>query len=459
MTRLSPRRSTSPALDFPGTAWRFFFSGLAFLAVAGAVAFASIRQLRNDAALVTQSSQILAVLASVDGELTKAGSARRGFSLVRDSNFVRQYRSSRDHVDFLFEELKESTSDASARTRDHTRHLRDAAVQRLDLMAVSIQDVANGREAPLELLPNDANARTIRDELNELVGEERRLLAAREGRAELTEIAAETSMAGGFTLALALFFLAWRRSVRSALQRDESERLLAERALELDVANRQLEQLLFAASGRLQDPLRAIQDAALSIARQAGLQQSERAPAMAQLSEGASRMSRIVSDLRTYAQLVGYEAAHDRLALDDVVQRVLREFAPRLKTSHGAVQVDPLLPHVVGDRRLLEWALLQLIDNALSFAKPGTAPTVYVGARTSDGFATVFVRDEGIGILRDYHARIFGLFERLAPEMHPGSGIGLPIAQRAAELLGSRVQVESEPGVGSEFTIVLPLAR
>ncbi|MCX5767702.1 MAG: CHASE3 domain-containing protein [Gemmatimonadetes bacterium] len=459
MTRLPARRSLSPASDFPGTAWRFFFSGLAFLAIAGAVAFASIRNLRNDAALVTQSSQILAVLASVDGELTKAGSARRGFLLVRDSSFVRQYRSSRDHVDDLFEELKESTNDAPASTREHLRHLRAAAGQRLDLMAVSIRNVATDHEAPQELLPNDENARKIRDELNELVAEERRLLATREGRAELTEIAAETSMAGGFTLALALFFLAWRRSVRSALQRDESERLLAERALELDVANRQLEQLLFAASGRLQDPLRAIQDAALSIARQASLQQAERAPAMAQLSEGASRMSRIVSDLRTYAQLVGYEPAHDRLALDDVVQRVLREFAPRLKTANGVVHVDLSLPHIVGDRRLLEWALVQLIDNALSFSKPGTAPAVYVGARASEGLATLYVRDEGIGILRDYHARIFGLFERLAPEMHPGSGIGLPIAQRAAELMGSRVQVESEPGVGSEFTLVLPLAR
>lgn len=455
----APRRLVVWSNDFPGTAWRFFVLGLAILAAASFVAFAAIRRLRDEAALVMRSSELLTTLTGIDAELTKAGSARRGFSLTRDSSFVQQYHSSRDHVEDLLDALDEQSPAANGAARERARILRAAAIRRLDRMETSIAEVARGATDHVEMLPTDADARAVRSALNQLIAEERRVLTGREGRAELTEVISEFSMGAGFALAMALFFLAWRRSLRAAIERHEADRLLAERALELDVANRQLEQLLFAASGRMQDPLREVQDAALAITLRADELGPDRRDAITRLSSGASRMSRIVSDLRTYSQLVGYVAAHDRVVLDERVRRVLRELAPRISTTKAVVEVQPGLPAVVGDARLIEWIVLQLVDNALAFAKPGDVPRVTIGARVAAGRAQCFVRDEGIGILRDYHARIFGLFERLEPELHPGSGIGLPIAQRAAELLGARIRVESEPGVGSEFFLELPVVR
>jgi signal transduction histidine kinase len=66
------------------------------------------------------------------------------------------------------------------------------------------------------------------------------------------------------------------------------------------------------------------------------------------------------------------------------------------------------------------------------------------------------VRDNGVGILRDDQARAFDLFERLGRDDTAGHGIGLPIAQRAAELLRTRIVVESIPGEGSVFSLKLP---
>ncbi|MBI3569172.1 MAG: CHASE3 domain-containing protein [Gemmatimonadetes bacterium] len=455
----SPRRLFASSTEFPPTAWRFFVLGLAILGAAGLVAFAAIRRLRNEAALVIRSSEVLNTITGIDGELTKAGSARRGFSLSNDSSFVYQYKSARDHAEDLLDDLTLFTETSPPETQERVQALTRAAARRLDRMAASIEDVSRGATDRSELLPTDADARNLRNELNLLLANERSLLVGREGRAELTELVSEFTLSAGFAIAMVLFFLAWRRSLRAALQRHESDRLLAERALQLDVANRQLEQLLFAASERMQAPLHDVQAAASTVARNAEGFTTERRDAIDRLSHGASRMSRIVSDLRTYAELVGYEAAHERVPLEDVVRRVLRELAPRLAATNATVTVQSPMPAVIGDPRLVEWVLTQLVDNAIAFSKPGKAPSVYIGTRPADGRVQIVVRDEGIGILRDYHARIFGLFERLEPETHSGSGIGLPIAQRAAELLGSRVRVESEPDQGSEFIFDLPVAR
>ncbi len=451
-------RPAPPPFGFAGPAWRFFVLGLGILALVGVVSFRAIVRLRTDASLVAHSNEVLATLANIENELAKASSARRGFVIARDSSFVQQYESARRHGDDLAFRLERLVGD-NVRQVVGARILDRATNARLDEMAASMAAVGRGTQGR-ELLPTDSTARAVRTALFDLVSQENRTLAEREGRAESTELAAEIVIGGGFAFAFALFYMAARRSVRSALERHEADRLLAERALELDVANRQLEELLFAASGRLAEPLRDIEGLLARVgALAASAALADQRALGVQLPDAVGRMTRIVGDLRTYARLVGYVPARDRVPLDDLVPRVLAEMQDRIRTLGATVIVSPQLPAVVGDATLLEWLLRHVLDNALTFSKPGEAPRVEISATTANGRATISVRDSGIGILRDYHARIFSLFERLDRHEYPGSGIGLPIAQRASELLGSRLRVESEPGAGSTFSFEVPLMR
>ena len=81
-----------------------------------------------------------------------------------------------------------------------------------------------------------------------------------------------------------------------------------------------------------------------------------------------------------------------------------------------------------------------------------------MGCERRDSFVRLYVRDNGPGIAPEYHTKIFRVFERLRKDT-PGTGIGLSIVHKCAELMGGRVGVDSKPGDGSCFWLELKSAE
>jgi signal transduction histidine kinase len=99
-----------------------------------------------------------------------------------------------------------------------------------------------------------------------------------------------------------------------------------------------------------------------------------------------------------------------------------------------------------------------LISNAIKFRRPDVDPEVWVEADTAEGQLRLTVTDNGIGFDPQYSHRIFRVFERLhGRSEYPGTGIGLALCRKIAERHGGNVIAEGEPGVGSTFTVTLPL--
>lgn len=112
---------------------------------------------------------------------------------------------------------------------------------------------------------------------------------------------------------------------------------------------------------------------------------------------------------------------------------------------------------VSADRRRLQRALANLVDNAIKYTPPGGRVRVAAAAR--DGTATIGVQDSGPGIAADDLPRIFDRFFRSDRSRHrPGSGLGLSLAQAVAHAHGGRIEVASAPGAGSLFTLIVPLS-
>jgi signal transduction histidine kinase len=124
------------------------------------------------------------------------------------------------------------------------------------------------------------------------------------------------------------------------------------------------------------------------------------------------------------------------------------------------VNVAEDLPEVEADPEALGQALLNLLNNAIKYSRDAKA--IVVDVRRDDGRVLVSVTDQGIGIPKGEHKKIFEKFYRGEDSLvheTKGSGLGLPLVRHIMEAHGGAVEVESSPGKGSTFTLVVPVGR
>jgi PAS domain S-box-containing protein len=139
----------------------------------------------------------------------------------------------------------------------------------------------------------------------------------------------------------------------------------------------------------------------------------------------------------------------------------VREIAASLESEFAVARSELKLTerqHATGewDRVRLEQVCQNLLSNAIRFG-PGRPVDVSIDA--DEDFATLRVRDHGIGIAPDQQARIFERFERGADQRSGGFGIGLWVVRNICVAMGGSISVESQLGTGACFTVVLPRRR
>jgi two-component system phosphate regulon sensor histidine kinase PhoR len=190
----------------------------------------------------------------------------------------------------------------------------------------------------------------------------------------------------------------------------------------------------------------------------------------------SERLSNLIENVLDFARVERGRGAYDfALASGDDVGRVVARAAQvlryRAERENVRLEVDVKddLPECRIDERALQLALINLIDNAIKYGKSGREDdpaTVCVSAAREGETVLIRVADDGPGIARGEHERIFERFVRGkaaqgASDGNPvrGSGIGLALVKHIAESHGGTAHVESEPGRGSTFVLVLPAAK
>ena len=177
------------------------------------------------------------------------------------------------------------------------------------------------------------------------------------------------------------------------------------------------------------------------------------------IMEESRRAQEIVQGLLDFARQSPLQAAP--VDLNRVVREVLRLLQRQAELADVVVEVRCAadLPWVMGDARQLKQVLFNLIVNALQAMPNGgmlTISTGYGPATTRPGkFVRLRVRDTGIGIIPEHRQRLFQPFFTTKPE-GKGTGLGLSVSRGIVENHGGTIEVESEPGRGSCFTVLLP---
>lgn len=234
--------------------------------------------------------------------------------------------------------------------------------------------------------------------------------------------------------------------------REEAERAVRVREEFLSVAGHELKTPLAALQLQVEGLRRQVEKNAFAAAPDRLVERIARAESLVR------RLEVLISNLLDVSRISSGRLAVELEVVDlsALLTEVLERFDEPLRRAGCTLQVDVREP-IVGrwDRARLDQVLTNLIGNAVKY---GAGKPVEIVVERAPGMARIAVRDHGIGIHRDDVGRIFGRFERAVSVRHYGGlGLGLWISQQIVMALGGRIELESEPGAGSTFTVNLPL--
>jgi two-component system sensor histidine kinase SenX3 len=182
----------------------------------------------------------------------------------------------------------------------------------------------------------------------------------------------------------------------------------------------------------------------------------------ASLNKESSRLTFLVQDIIKLSRLQSEEVIADAelVDLNEVVAEAIdRNEQLAQKRKIRLVSEHALALEVFGNKEMLITAVRNLVENAISYSEPGTS--VGIGCSAKDSIAEIAVTDSGSGISPEHQERIFERFYRADPSRSRdtgGTGLGLSIVKHVAKVHRGEVKLFSQVGVGSTFTLRVPLA-
>lgn len=188
-------------------------------------------------------------------------------------------------------------------------------------------------------------------------------------------------------------------------------------------------------------------------------------PYLAQIQDSGRMLMSLINDVLDMAKVEAGKLTLEVRPIDllAVLQRAVKLMSPHAeaKSLHLVLDCDASLPPaIMGDENRLLQVLVNLMSNAVKFTDRGSVKVSAMATLAGEGGVLVLsVIDTGIGIASDQIARLFNPFEQAAAStarQYGGTGLGLSICRQIVELMGGRIDLSSQPGAGSCFTIRLP---
>jgi CheY-like chemotaxis protein/two-component sensor histidine kinase len=176
--------------------------------------------------------------------------------------------------------------------------------------------------------------------------------------------------------------------------------------------------------------------------------------------KSTDRLVDLVNDLLDVARI---EANHVEIArrpidIGEAVREVTDLMAPRIadKDQELGVYIAPALPLAMADAARVRQIVANLLTNAHLYTPQGGR--IHVGVEPDRAWVQIVVEDSGVGLSEEQRARVFERFYRGRTSSTPGTGLGLSIVKSLVDLHHGQIEVDSDPGRGTRFTVLLPMA-
>lgn len=231
---------------------------------------------------------------------------------------------------------------------------------------------------------------------------------------------------------------------------------LANRAQELESANKELETFNYTISHDLRGPITVIHGFSQVLLEKSKDKFDEQTfNYLRIINQEIRRMDAMINCLLKFSRLSRQELDQEEVDLGIIAATVARELQLRHPERQVVFTIAETAP-CHGDKILLRSVMENLIGNAWKYTAKTESATIEFGILQSDGKPTYFVRDNGVGFDKDKSDKLFGVFQRLhSDEEFEGFGIGLATVQRIIQRHGGEIRAEGETGKGATFYFTL----
>lgn len=253
-------------------------------------------------------------------------------------------------------------------------------------------------------------------------------------------------------------FATIRRRIEENLRHAREE--LANRAAQLEAANKELEAFTYSVSHDLRAPLRHVAGFSELLQKHAASSLDDKSRRyLSSIVEAARKMGNLIDDLLHFSRIGRVETQKSAVNLAQLARDAVAEFGPETRGRDVTWKIGAL-PVCYGDRAMLKLVLVNLVSNSVKFTRIRPRAEIEIGcARENLHEAEIFVRDNGAGFDMQYANKLFGVFQRLhRSEDFEGTGIGLATVQRIVHRHGGRIRAEGAVGQGATFYFSVPKA-
>jgi signal transduction histidine kinase len=231
---------------------------------------------------------------------------------------------------------------------------------------------------------------------------------------------------------------------------------LKEAQTQLQISNNELEQFAYAASHDLKEPLRMIGSYTQLIKRKLSSSLDENtAEYMNYVTDGVSRMDKLLTDLLEYSRLGRSNAKAKDTDLNEILFVVINNLMTSMKDTKTEIFSNQL-PTITATSTEMMQLFQNLIANSIKFRRKDEQPVIEITHLQKDNHHIFLFSDNGIGIPEESHQSVFNIFERLhSRSEYEGSGIGLATCKKIVKNLGGDIAVmpKNRPGTTIKFTI------
>ncbi|WP_116790430.1 PAS domain S-box protein [Flavobacterium psychrotrophum] len=245
-----------------------------------------------------------------------------------------------------------------------------------------------------------------------------------------------------------------------AIQEDITERKKLEKQREelmnsLEKSNKELEDYAQIVSHDLKSPLRSINSLMAWIREEnEGTMTEQTSLYFSMIENKLEKMDSLIQGVLTYSRIDRADVNREKVNLDEIVNNIIHIIDI---PSHIKVTVDCTLPVILADRYRMQQLFQNLIGNAVTYIdKP--EGTVNIGHNETKAAHTFYVKDNGPGIAKENHEKIFKIFQSLVKNER-STGLGLSIVKKIIDNYKGKIWLESEPGHGTTFFIQLPKTK